>query len=199
MSAPRWPAGRPTDVEVKVAAPAPAPVVVDDPEAAAEKLEPDLRAARAESVEAKDALAAAREALPGAAARGLEAVRASQRSIRDAEERLRLAEEVVGALEQVHRPLADAAYAKRRERRRVEMTGELGAAVAARDRIDVEVLAAIEVLRQVAERRQAATAAAVAIEKQAAAEGLAVGNVDAFLLPAPIREALRRVPLPFAS
>lgn len=197
----RSPSGRATDAEAPaVVERAPAPVLPDgDPEQALARIEVDLRDGRHESVEATAALAAAREALPGAAARGLDAVRSAQREVRAAEERVRAADEVVTALEQVHRPLAEAAYAKRRERRRAELAGDLGAAVATRDRIDGELLGAIEALRIVAEKRQAATAAAVEIEKRAASEGLPCGSVERLILPAHIREALRRVPLPFAS
>lgn len=198
MSARAWPSGRPEDLEAKTAAsaPTPAPIAIpDDPEAAVAKLEPDLRAARNERDEAHAALTSAREVLPSAAHKGLDAVRGAQRSIRDAEDRFRLAEEVAVALETAHRPLAEAAYAMRRERRREEMAGDLNAAVAARDRIDADLLVAIENLSAVAARRQAATAAAHEIEKRAAAEGLAVGSVERYLLPASIRDAIKRIPL----
>jgi hypothetical protein len=198
MSARTWPSGRPGDEEAATAVPAPAVAVIAipaDPEAAAEKLEGDLRAARTERDEAHAVLTSAREALPGSAHKGLDAVRRAQGAIRESEDRLRLAEEVVMALETAHRPIAEAAYAKRRERRREEMARELGAAVAARDRIDADLLVAIENLSAVAARRAFATSTAYAIEKRAAAEGLAVGSVERYLLPASIREAIKRIPL----
>lgn len=196
MSAPRWPTPAPL-----APAPAPAPVqppvLVDDPEAAAQKLEVDLRAARAESEAAVAALDAARNAFPQAAAQGLDAVRAAQREASAAADRVKLAEEVVTALEAAHRPLAEAGEAVRRERRRTQLAADLGAALTARDRIDEEVVAAVDALAAVAARREDATAAALAIERRAAAERMeGLPSVERYMLPARILDALARIPAP---
>lgn len=195
---PRWPSGRPADEVAATAAPVPAAApfaMPDDPEAACEKLETDLHVARDEQGAAHAVLASARAALPGSAREGIDAVRGAQRSVREAEERVRLAEEVVTALAEVHRPIAAAAHAVRRERRREELAGQHGAAVAAVDQVDEALLAALVTLASVAERRRLATEAAHAIEKTAAAEGLVVGTVERYILPERIREAIRRVGL----
>lgn len=201
MTACTWPSGRPGDLEVKAAASAPTPAVdfsamtFEEFQSRVQESEDGVRAARIERDEAHAALTAAREALPGSAHKGLDAARAAQRSVRDAEDRLRLTEEVAVVMETAHRPFAEESHRLRRERRREELAGELNAAVAARDRIDADLLGAIENLSAVAARRQAATAAAHEIEKRAATEGLAVGSVERYLLPASIRDAIKRIPL----
>lgn len=196
MSARTWPSGRPEDEE---SAPTPAvdlsTMAPERVHARAQELEDGLRAARRERDEAAVEVATGKGRLIEAAGRGFEAAKTVQRQIAEAEERLRTAELVTEAVELAHRPFAAESHRLRREQRRVEMTGELAAAVAARDRIDADLLAAIENLSVVAARRQAATAAAHEIEKRAAAEGLAVGTVERYLLPASIREALKRIPL----
>lgn len=204
MSARPWPAGRPGDLEAKTASD-PTPTV-DLSEMAPERvherareLEDGLRAARRERDEAAVEVATGKGRLIEAAGRGFEAAKTVQRQIAEAEERLRTAALVTEAVELAHRPFAAESHRLRREQRRVEMTGELAAAVAARDRVDGELIAAIEALRVVAERRLAATEAAVEIEKRAASEDLPVGAVERHILPAHLREALRRVPLSFAS
>jgi hypothetical protein len=147
-------------------------MTLEEAEAAELAASDAVRTARGERDEAAAAHTDARKALAEAASRGLDAAREAQREIGKAEDRLRSAEELLGALEAVLRPRAATRNALFRIKRAEDLAAELRRHLAGRDSIDLEVISALERLAEAASRREAATAAALALLAAAEDEDL---------------------------
>jgi len=203
LSARTWPAGRPDDEEAKVAVPDPTPTVdlsAMAPERVHERareLEDGLRAARRERDEAAVEVATRKGRLIEAAGRGFEAAKTAQRQIAEAEEQLRTAELVTEAVGLAHRPFAEESH----RLRRIEIAERFGAALAEkgaeRNRIDEDLVKALDAIGIVAALREAATAEAAAIRKAADQAGCNhLQHLDPGYVSPAVRAAIERLPLP---
>ena len=147
---------------------------------------------------ARDELEAARGALPGAAARGLEAAREARRRVTAAEARLRDATELHEVLTAAHHSNAERRLELWRVRRGLEIGEDLGAKTRALAAIDAEIVGALETLAAVAKRREACVTAAAKLREEAARTSLGrFSFTDEGYGSAPIAAAIERLPLAF--
>ena len=203
MNARRWPSDSSRDVtttttaDPAVLAPAPdlPPMTLEAAEDAERKLAGDLALARAERDDATAALSKAKASLPDAASRGFEAARGAQRTISEAEERLRAAESVTSALEAALRPVAEERWRLAKIRLREQAGERLAEVSRERAAVDAEIVAALDALALVAARRDALTADALGIIESVARDGGdSVGSIERSYYGSHVREAASRLP-----
>ena len=177
------------------------PAVVDladsEVEAEAARLSTDLQTARAERDDLARDLAEAQASLAGAASRGLEAARKAQGTISETEGRLRVAGALADALERALAPIAEQARRVYLVRVRDQFAARHQAILATRDAVDLEVVEAVRALAAVANRREIATAAALAIESEARTSGVGpIGSAERGYHGSPVKAAVEAIAIP---
>lgn len=200
MSARRWPgssrdATRTAEPVVLAPAPVPSGWTLEEAEEEERKLGDGHRLASRERDDARAALEAARATLPGAASRGFEAAREAQRTISEAEERLRAAESVTSAMEAALRPVAEERWRLAKIKLREDADAALEAKLRERAAVDAEIVAALDALARLAARRDEMTAAASRICESATSGGAdPLPGFERSYYGSPVREAAALIP-----